>query len=54
MVFDSKLPHAPKESILTAQTKLHLSKQLDKYLTTCKTQWSTVKGQKRASFDETE
>lgn len=53
---DSKLPHAHKESILTAQTKLHLSKHLDKYLTTCKTQWSktSVKGQMRASFDETE
>lgn len=59
-VIDSKLPHAHKESILTAQTKLHLSKHLDKYLNTCKTQWGLktsakgVNAQKQASFNETE
>lgn len=36
IVIDSKLPHAHKDSILTAQTKLHLAKYLDKYLTVCK------------------
>lgn len=53
-MIDSKLaaemPSANKDSILTAHTKLHLAKQLDKFLTSQKTVWAndlkTVSAQK--------
>jgi DNA helicase IV len=43
-VIDSKLanekPNAHKDSILTAHTKLHLAKQLDKFFTSTKSHWA--------------
>ena len=45
-VIDSKLPQARRDGILTSQTKLHLAKLLDKYLTTRKTEWNARQAQK--------
>lgn len=51
-VIDSRLPATARDGLLTAQTKLHLAKHLEKYLAAKKTQWgvktSDKKGAKRS------
>ena len=42
-VLDSKMPGAQRDGVLTAQTKLHLAKHLDKYLAVRRDQWANDK-----------